>query len=163
MWSKDKSRAKKLREVLSGFDLELEQSECNEVILQIDKQSHNIAQAPNINDDKQLAEQYLDELLEGVVEVDYAKFTRRFEEKYLAVFTEVDFKKSIQSRFEEMGDYVRREFMGCLNGMAFLGDDRYPNQIRHVWRCYFDKNEVLISVGIYHKDGTYYVCNAGSL
>ncbi len=47
--------------------------------------------------------------------------------------------------------------MGSVAGTKRAGDDRYPNLVRYLWRCYFEKNETLLRIGIYERDGAHYV------
>lgn len=156
-------RATKLRKVLNGLGHQLDHSDCVDVITKTTTNPQVHHPAENAGTDLLRAEQYLDELLVAVSELSYRKFTQRFEEKYLVLFTERDFKLEIPDTFNEFGSYVRREFLGSLNGFNVPGDDRHPNEIRYFWRCFFEKNEALIMVCIYRKHGTYYISSARSL
>lgn len=103
------------------------------------------------------AEQYLDEMLDAEKAVDHQRFIKRFETKYVENFTESRFRKDMRSIREDLGDYRGREFLGCLKG--FEDPDRlrkYPGCKRYVWKGIFEKNETLMVVGIYEKDGEIY-------
>ena len=159
----NKTRATRLCDALAGVGLQLKHSECVEVLSKLGSGSASNAQNSDSSDDLRRAEQFVDELNEGVQELNYAKFTQRFEEKFLINIPEIAFKKDMEESREEVGAYIGREFMGTLGGVKRVGDDRYPNLVRYVWRCYFEKKEVLLHVGIYEKDGTHYVSGAHSV
>lgn len=155
-----KSHAAKLREALAGLGHQLKHSQCLEAISQLEGYPDWNTQTAEINRNQERAEQFLDEMIEAEQELSYAKFTRRFEEKYLVGFLERDFHKDMREIREEIGNYISREFLGSVSGKKVEGDDRYPNLVRYVWRGVFDKNEVLITVGIYSIVGSHYVCEA---
>jgi len=153
-----KAHASKLREALGGLGHELKHSQCLEAVSKMagypDWNTYTAALGVN----QQRAEQFLDEVLDAEAELSYTKFIHRFEVKYLVDFTENDFLKDMREIREEFGDYVSREFMGCISGEKQPDDNRYPNHVRYVWRGFFEKNEVLMTVGIYCKDDTHYTC-----
>jgi len=80
------------------------------------------------------------------------------EEKYLVHFTEKVFLNEVRGIREDYGDYMSRDFLGCL-----IGDTdpettaKYPEELRYLWRGVFEKNEALMVACIYCKDGTYHV------
>ena len=155
-----KSHAARLREALDGLGHQLKHSKCLEAISQLEGYPDWNTQTAEIIRNQGRAEQFLDEMIEAEQELSYAKFTRRFEKKYLVGFLEHHFQKDMREIREEIGNYISREFLGCVSGKQVEGDNRYPNLVRYVWRGVFDKNEVLITVGIYSIDGNYYVCEA---
>ena len=151
------TRATDLCEALSRVGLQLKQSECVEVLSKLGLDSANKAQNSDPSDDQRRAEQFVDELYEGMFEPNYTKFTQLFEEKFLIHMSEVEFQKNMREEQEKLGAYIGREFMGGVRGTKRAGDDRYPNLVRYLWRCFFEKNEALLRVGIYEKNGTHYV------
>jgi len=104
------------------------------------------------------AEQFVDEMLEGERELSFSKFTQRYEKKYLVNFPESAFLRDMRNIREDYGDYIEREFLGCLNGKPDPESRaKYPDQHRYIWRGVFSKNELLMVAGIYCKDGTHHV------
>ena len=91
----------------------------------------------------------------------YEKFIRHCEKKYIVSFTEAKFLRDLRDIREDYGNYVSREFMGCVASEKRESDPRTENMVRYVWRGIFDKNEVLITMGIYYKDGNYYMDGCG--
>lgn len=156
MHSANETRATHLCDALTGIGLQLKHSECVEVLSKLRPDYAN-AQNSDSSDDQRRAEQFVDQLYEGIFELDYTKFTQLFEEKYLIHLPEVEFEKNMREEQEKLGAYIGREFMGCVKGTKRAGDDRYPNLVSYLWRCFFEKNEALLRVGIYEKDGTHYV------
>jgi len=157
MHSAIETRAARLCDALTGIGLQLKHSECVEVLSKLGPGDAYHAQNSDSSDDRRRAEQFVDQLYEGMFEPDYAKFTQLFEEKFLIHMSEVEFKKNMREEQEKLGAYFGREFMGGVRGTRRAGDDRYPNLVRYLWRCFFEKNETLLRVGIYEKDGTHYV------
>ncbi len=67
-------------------------------------------------DQRTLAEQYLDEMINAEAAWDYQAFVQRFEQADLDNFDEARFKEEVQSIQEELGAYKTREYFGCLQG-----------------------------------------------
>ena len=156
-----KAYASRLRDVLLSMGHETKHSQCLEVVSNIEGHPDWNTYAAELNRNLQRAEQYLDEVLESEEEASYEKFTRRCEKKYIVSFTEAKFLRDLRDIREDFGHYVRREFMGCVAAEKRERDPRTENMVRYVWRGIFDKNEVLITMGIYYSNGTYYTngCN----
>jgi len=105
------------------------------------------------------AEQYVDEMIEGVAEMSYKKFYQRREEKYLLNLPEKRFLRHVRGMREDYGAYINREFLGCMPGDTDPETTaKFPNELRYVWRFEFEKREVIGIACIYCKDGTYHVC-----
>lgn len=155
-----KANASKLRHVLAKRGHELKHSHCLEVISKIEGFTDWNTHTTKLNKNQQRAELFLDEMLEAEVELSHAKFTQRFEEKYSAHFTESEFLRDTSDIREDYRNYLRREFMGCVAPSQRSGDNRHPNLVRYVWLGFFEKSEVLITVGIYNRNDHYYVCEA---
>jgi len=153
-----KALAVKLRESLGGLGHNLKHGQCLDIISKLEGYPDWNTYTADINANVNRAEQFVDEILEGEAELDFNKFTGRFEAKYLVHFTERDFKKDMREIREDYGDYVGREFLGCLKGNTHPEvTAKYPEQLRFVWRGIFEKNELLMLAGIYCKNGTYHV------
>lgn len=157
MRSANETRATHLREALSGVGLQLKHSECVDVLSKLGPGGADSAKNPDSNDDQRRAEQFVDQLYEGMFEPNYTKFTQLFEEKFLIHLSEAEFHKNMREEQEKLGAYIGREYIGSVRGAKRVGDDRYPNLVRYLWRSFFEKNEALLRVGIYEKGGTYYV------
>lgn len=157
MHSENETRATRLCGALTGIGLRLKHSECVEVLSKLGPDYANNAQSSDISDDQRRAEQFVDQLYEGMFEPNYSKYTELFEEKFLIHMSVVDFQKVMREEKEMLGVYIGREYLGSVKGTKRAGDDRYPNLVRYLWRCFFEKNEALLRVGIYVKDGTHYV------
>ncbi len=151
-----KKHASRLGQVLNELNHELKHSHCLEIISKLEGFPDWNTHTAELNKNQQIAEQFLDEILAAEAELNFVKFTQRFEPKYITNFTESEFLREMQDIREDYGTYIRREFLGCLAGEE-RPDGRYPNRVRYVWRGFFDKNEVLITAGVYHKNGVYYL------
>lgn len=159
----NEAHATKLREVLSELGCQLTDADSLAVISTIKQRPSAKPYPGKLNDTHHLAEQYVDELLEGVSALDYTKFTRRFEEQYRVLLTEREFKRDVSDIHNEFGSYIRRDFMGCMSGFHRPDIDRYPNEVRYLWRMFFEKNEVLLMVNIYQKNGIHFISEANSI
>lgn len=153
-----KARAANLRELLSGLGHTVKHGQCLDIVSKLEGYTDWNTHAARISANLSRAEQYVDEMLEGEAELSYAKFTRRYEKKFLMNFSDREFQRDMRNIREDYGDYISREFLGCLKGPTHPDVvANYPNQIRYVWRGVFDKNELLMIAGIYSKGATYYV------
>ena len=153
-----KVSASKLREALVSLGHPIKYGQCLDVISKLEGYADWNACTADVSANLNRAEQYMDEMLEAGKEGSYKKFTQRFEDKYLVHFTEKVFFREMRATQEDFGDYVSREFLGCV-----IGDTdpeamaKYPGEIRYLWRGEFEKNDVLMVVCIYKKAGTYHV------
>ncbi len=177
------SSAKKLHEILVSMNYHVDQSQCIDVANEINKiqtkekekklkgrcldvisklegyenwDSYRGDISLNLN----RAEQFVDEMIEGDAEMNYKKFTQRFEEKYLVNFPEIKhFQRDVKEMREEYGAYLNRQFLGCMPGDTDPETTAmYPGELRYVWRFKFEKKEVIGVACIYCKNGTYHVC-----
>jgi len=156
--SEVKAHAVKLRESLNGLGHPIKHGQCLDIISKLDGYPDWNTYTADISTHLNRAEQFVDEMLEGEAELSFAKFTQRMEKKYLVDFSEREFQRDMREIREDFGDYVDREFLGCLEGNSdpeFTA--KYPKQLRYVWRGIFEKNELLMIAGIYCKDGTHHV------
>jgi len=163
MKSKDqtKTSAVKLRELLHETGIELKHSESLEVISKLEGYPDWNTHTAYITRREQIAEQYLDELLEGLAEKDYAKVSRHMDEEESKDFTEKEFLRMHSDLLEDLGPYVSREYLGSISGESKVEPQQeYPEGVRHVWRGVFEKHQVFIHVGIYQKNGTHYIAEA---
>lgn len=156
------TRAAMLRGVLNDLGHKLEQSACVDIISELTRYPKYNSPTPNICGDQKIADQFAGELLEAAAEQNYEKFTQRMENKYRIIYRERAFKNDIKG-FDELGNYYRRELMGCIKCANRIGDERYDNQIKYLWRVVFENSEELLMVGIYHKDGVHYIGSADVL
>ena len=176
-----KRSSEKLYEILSRMNYDISQSQCFDVVNEIDNKQANegvkklkggcldvISRLEGYEDwnsyrgdisvNLNRVEQYVDEMMEGDAQGSYKKFTQHFEDKYLVNFTEKSFLRDVREMREDFGDFVNREFLGCLTGDTDPETTaKYPHELRYVWRFVFEKKEVLGVAGVYCKDGTYYV------
>ena len=156
-----KAHASRLRNVLSEMGHEIKHSHCLEALAHVEGHPDWNSFTAHLNKNLQRAEQYLDEVLEAEEELSYEKFIRRGEKKYFVSFTEAQFLRDMRDIREDYGNYVRRDFLGCVAAEKREADPRTQNMLRYVWRGIFDKSEVLITMGIYEEDGTYYMDGCG--
>lgn len=156
------TRAATLRGVLSEFGHELTQSACVEVISEVTRFPKYNSAAPNIIGDQNIADQFAGELLEAAGEINYEKFTQRMEDKYRIIYPERGFKRDMEG-FDKLGRYFRRELVGCVQCANRIGDDRYGDQIKYLYSVFFEHSEELLLVGIYQKEGVYYLGDANVL
>lgn len=173
--------SEKLYEILCSMDYDISQSQCFDVVSEISKNQVSekvkkfngscldvIARLEGYeawNDYKGDAseninrvERFVDEMMEGDAERSYEKFTQRFEKQYLVNFTNKKFQRDVRDIKEEFGQYVNRQFLGCMTGYSDPEiAARHPNELRYVWRFVFEKKEVIGLACIYRKNETYYV------
>lgn len=103
-----------------------------------------------------IAETFLDEMMEAERTRDFKAWSQRWEGGDPGI-TEDYFLKDIDEVEEEMGSYLRRDYMGFLKGMVHQSTETvYHMRHRFAWRFYFEKNEALITIGIHQKDGVWY-------
>ncbi len=152
-----KARAVKLRDLLDGQAIQLKHSESLEVISKIEGYPDWNTHTADISNQQRLAEQYLDEVLEGHLEKNYAKFSKNFDERLLDEVTEKNFLRTSAVANEDYGPYVSRVYLGSVDGVFDEPLERYPEAIRHVWRGIFEKQEAFLNVGIYVKNGRQYI------
>jgi len=152
-----KARATKLRQVLGSLGHQLKHTESLEVISRIEGYADWNTRLADIGDKQQLAEQFLDEILEAESELNYSKFVRRREQRYILNLTETHFNRMVRDIREDYGSYLSREYLGSINSEIPVNAERFPENIRHIWRGVCEKGEVLIILGIYKRDGKHYV------
>lgn len=87
MLSENQARAAKLCDALGELNIQLDQSECVEILSQLESDFDRNTQEVGIRSDQLQAEQFLDEIIEALLEADYEKFTRRFEKKISCQFS----------------------------------------------------------------------------
>lgn len=173
--------SEKLYEILSGMNYDISQSQCIDLINEVDKNlaSEKVkkfngnsldviarldgyegwnAYKGDIGENLNRVEQFVDEMVEADAERSYEKFTQRFEEKYLVNFSEKKFQRDVREIREDLGQYLNRQFLGCLTGDRDPEvTAKYPHELRYVWRFVFEKKEVIGLACIYRKGETYYV------
>ena len=108
----------------------------------------------NAGEELVIAEKYLSEMLEADRTTDYAAFIERFDGIGLDGFNENVFLSDIECMREDLGVYKERYYLGSLQGFK---NKRHSKCLRFVWRAVYEKNEVLIVLGIHEKSGIWYV------
>jgi len=153
-----KVRATHLRESLEALGHPIKHGQCLDVISKLEGYTDWNAYTADISVNLNRAEQFADEMLQADAEGSYEKFTQRFEEKYLFDFTKKRFLRDVREMKEEFGNYISRDFLGCLAGDTHPENmAKYPQEQRYIWRAVYEKKEVLMTACIYCKDGTYHV------
>ena len=110
----------------------------------------------NTSEAFEVAEKYLKEMLEADDTANFDLYTKRFEGKYLENFTREKFSNDIQHMHERNGMNTGHEFL-CTMRLANLdGMDVY----RFAWKGIYEKRDALIDLGIYKKNGRWYVINS---
>jgi len=84
------------------------------------------------------------------------------EDQYRVIYPEREFMEEMED-FHVVGKYIRRQLMGCIQCAKRTGDERFNNMTKYLWRVFFEKSEELLLIGIYHKDGVYYIGSADNL
>ncbi len=157
MKSKDeiKTSAVHLRDLLDTLGIQLKHSESLEVISKLEGYPDWNTHTADISKQQQMAEQYLDEMLEAHSELNYAKMTKRMNKEDLEEYTEKEFLRHHADLNEDLGPYINREYLGSIDGVPFYepAEKKFPEAIRHVWRGVFEQHEVFIHVGIYTENG----------
>lgn len=99
------------------------------------------------------AEKYLKEMLEADDTANFELYINRYEEKYLANFSKKDFLDDIKSMHERNGMSTGYEFLSSLRNSKFDGLDIF----RFVWKGIYEKRDAVIEMGLYKKNGNWYV------
>jgi len=158
-----KARAVQLREELTGVDITVSHSESLELVSKVEGYSDWNTHTADLAKRQEIAEKYMDEILEAEKEVDYEKFIQRFEKKYIPGFTEKNFNRQMKYIHEEMGAYLRREHLGTTKGEVESDiRERYPDVTKHVWRAVYEKAEMFLTAGVYVKNGVYHLSSVNS-
>ena len=121
------------------------------IVLSLTIAIYNISFAQDSEKDiKATAEKYLDNILTGIKENNYDKFSRDFDG---------DLRKSLTKQYlvtvranmdQNLGNYVSRQYLGQL---------KKGERILILWKAIFDgtKNDVLIQLFLTKKDSKYQV------
>jgi len=102
---------------------------------------------------REIAEQYLDEMIEAERHFDYKVWCRRWEDTIYKEFPEGLFTSETQETFDDLGQYLSREYIGCETDY----DSGEVSRKRFVWRSTCEKGQCIITVGIHEVDGTVYL------
>lgn len=157
MKSKDeiKASAVHLRDLLDALGIQLKHSESLEVISKLEGYPDWNTHTADISKQHQLAEQYLDEMLEAHSELNYAKMTKHMSKPGLEEYPEKEFLRTHSDLNEDLGPYINREYLGSIDGVPFYEsqEKRFPEAIRHVWRGVFEQHEVFVHLGICTENG----------
>ena len=112
----------------------------------------NISSAQDAEKDiKATAEKYLDNILAGINENNYGKYSRDFHEDLKKSLTK-EYLKTVKDNMEQnFGKYKSRQYLGLLR--------RKEERILILWKAVFDgtKNDVLIQLFLTKKDNKYQV------
>lgn len=155
-----KAQAAKLKEILEGMGHTLKHSQCLEAMSKVEGYPDWNTHSAQINKNQERAEEYLSEILEAEADRSYAKFTQRWEQLYLVGYPEHRFIRHCRNDSEELGKYQRREYLGCAVPHEHP-DGLYLDRVKYVWRGYYEKNEVILTLTIYSKGGKYFVSSYG--
>jgi len=101
-------------------------------------------------DIKATAEKYLDNLLAGIKENNYEKYSRDFNGELKKSLTR-DYLTTVKTNMEQnFGNYKSRQYLGLL---------RKGQRILVLWKAAFDgtKNDVLIQLFLTKKDNKYQI------
>jgi len=176
--SEVKARASKLRDILIVMGHQLKHTESLEVISKIDgftdwntytaHLTRKLQTSDRDLDDKNtwkadtallaLAEEILDEMIEAesTDDGDYELFTKHMDN--VDDFGPSRFKKELMMIREDYGNYKSRVYLGSLKGHVNPDNpNKYPGLVRFNWRGIFEKNETLITLGLYERDGKHVV------
>ncbi|MFG1497998.1 hypothetical protein ABMA57_15305 [Saccharospirillum sp. HFRX-1] len=100
-----------------------------------------------------IAEHYLKEMLAADDNADFELFTQRYEDKYLQGFTPEVFNNDIQQMQQRNGRNQGYEFLSELRNERIDDLDIY----RTAWKGIYEKRDALVEIGVYQKDGHWYV------
>lgn len=109
---------------------------------------------PDYSDQLFIAESFLDEMLEAEKNNDYEAWIVRFEAVDLQGFSKEIYAKDIYEMNEKMGAYKHRMFLATLR--AKKGDDD-SESYKFAWKGVYEKEDVIMIVGIHKKDNVWYV------
>ena len=102
---------------------------------------------------REIAEQYLDEMIEAERHFDYKAWCRRWEDTIYKEFPKGLFTSETRETFDDLGQYLRREYIGCETNY----DSGEVSWKRFVWKSTCEKGQCVITVGIHEVDGTVYL------
>ncbi len=105
------------------------------------------------SEEYEVAERYLKEMLEADDTANFDLYTKRFEQKYLENFTQERFSNDIKHMHERNGMNTGYEFLCTMRNASLDGLDVF----RFAWKGIYEKRDALIDLGIYKKDGNWYV------
>lgn len=100
-----------------------------------------------------IAEHYLKEMLQADDSANFELYTRRYEKRYLGGFTEERFHRDIKGMHERNGMNEGYEFLGELRSATFDGIEVH----RTVWRGIYEKRDAVIEIGVYEREGEWFV------
>jgi len=150
----EKAHAVKLSEILGGLGFDLKPADSLAIVSKLEGYSDRKANTSIVSEEQQIAEQIMGEMLDAISELNYKKFTKRMDKEVLETFTEKQFLRSMRNLSEDLGPYVRRKYLGTVNGGHYsVPVDKYPEKKRHIWRGVYENFETFITLGIYIKNG----------
>ena len=101
----------------------------------------------------EVSETYLKEMLKADDTANFELYTKRYEKKYLANFSQDIFSDDIKAMHERNGMNTGYEFLGTLRSSNF--DDL--EIFRSVWKGIYEKRDAVIELGVYEKNGEWFV------
>ena len=104
-------------------------------------------------DARSVAETYLKEMLEADDAADYALYTKRYEPKYLANFSQEQFHRDIKGMHDRNGMNRGYAFLSTLRSSNLDGMEVH----RTVWKGHYEKRDAVIEIAVYEKDGEWYL------
>tara|TARA_R110002033_G_scaffold165185_3_gene202885 strand:- start:5455 stop:5805 length:351 start_codon:yes stop_codon:yes gene_type:complete len=109
---------------------------------------------PELKNERAIAEQFLKEMLKADDTCNYELFVKHYEEKDLVDFSPERFEHDIKQMQARNGKNMGYEYFGALKGYH---DGKRCAYYRFVWKGIYEKREALITIGIHHKDDTWYI------
>jgi hypothetical protein len=100
-----------------------------------------------------MAETYLIEMLKADDAEDFALYTKRYEKERLVGFTLERFKNDLKHMHQDNGMNLGYEFLASLRNQIVKGTSVY----RSVWKGVYEKRDAVIELGIYQKEGAWYL------
>jgi len=153
-----KAKASRLHDILGEMGYPLSLSQCIDVMRDLKKQLNNKNDVSVSDESRSTAERYMNDMVDAFMTQNYKKATQYTEKKFRVHFNERGFNRDVQNSREDLGTYVGREFLGSLEAESHPEDENiYPEHMRYVWRGIFEKNEALMIMNLYKKEGNYYV------
>jgi len=154
-----KIQAAMLRNALSSIGHLLDESTSLNAISELNNQAHYTSDDEGSDDRLQIAERFLDDAIEARESHNFEKLSHLFEQPYRDfLLSEREFKQGLRRFDEDLGSYVSRTYFGSIKAVELperVG--KYPNCTRHVWRGQFEKAYIVIRLGVYQKNGDYYL------
>lgn len=110
-------------------------------------------QIKSITTQLKIAEEYLREMLKADDTKDFELYIKRYEKDRIAGFSQERFHQDIECMHQDNGMNLGYEFLSSLRTQTFDELEVF----RSVWKGVYEKRDAVIEIGIYKKEGIWYL------